>query len=681
MSAAGPQPGRPERAARLFSPEGGPAALTIAIGLLGLAWLLAHAVQIATYALPSGEFKALHVGGAAALVLLGVAARSPGRWARALHVALACAAAAFVAYVLREHGELTSARSFLPNATDLWLAVIFLGLCLYASLREWGWVVSGIAVLGLLYGYFGQSLPEGLLYHGGLSARRLVATTSIPYFSGLLGGLAELSAGTILPFMVLAAALQATGCVAFIMTLAYRLGGRTRAGPAQVAIISSGLMGMVSGSSVANVASTGALTIPLMKRVGFRPEFAGAVEAVASTGGQVTPPVMGLAAFLIVGLTGIPYGEVVVAAIAPAAIYYLYLMLAVHLRAVTRGLDASSDDTLRDELGGEGEPLWRLCLRHAHFFIAVTYLVWTLLATNLAGRTSLEATGILLALYVLRELALSWRSIGAVLHGVAGLLAHTAYLGATRGAQIAVVVAVIGVLVEVLTATGFAQKLSFWMLELAGGQLWLLLIVAAFACLAFGLGLPTSASYILVALMGAPALVSLGVPLLAAHFFVFFFANISAITPPVAVCCLVAAKIAEAGFFRTSLIAVRLGLPGFLLPFLFVTHPAILGIDASVAQTLWAAATALLGVVALNMAMEGFLLRPLVVVERGLLLLTAGALIHPAVPASLAGIGVFAVVMGWQWVRRSRPGGQPAQSAERPSGTRVTNPPMHGGQA
>ena len=622
--------GRADRLARLFSPEEGPAALTVLIGVLGLAWLAAHAVQIATYALPSGEFKALHVGGAAALVFLSVAARSRSWWARALHVALALAAAAFVAYVLREHEALTTARSFLPNAADFWIAVAFLALCLYASLREWGWVVGGIAVLGLLYGLFGQSMPEGLLYHGGLSARRLVATTSIPYFSGLLGGLAELSAGTILPFMVLAAALQATGCVAFIMTLAYRLGGRTRAGPAQVAIISSGLMGMVSGSSVANVASTGALTIPLMKRVGFRPEFAGAVESVASTGGQVTPPVMGLAAFLIVGLTGIPYGEVVVAAIVPAAVFYLYLMIAVHLRAAKRGLDASSDDTLRDELGGEGEPLWRLCLRHAHFFVATTYLVWTLLATNLAGRTSLEATALLLALYVLREAALSWRSLGDALRGLAGLVARTAHLGATRGAQIAVVVAVIGVLVEVLTATGFAQKLSFWMLELAGGKLWLLVVVAAFACLAFGLGLPTSASYILVALMGAPALVGLGVPLLAAHFFVFFFANISAITPPVAVCCLVAAKIAEAGFLRTSLIAVRLGLPGFLLPFLFVTHPAILGIDASVAQTLWAAATALLGVVALNVAMEGFLLRPLSAVERGALLLAAGALIHPA---------------------------------------------------
>src|SRR5690606_11042436 len=156
----------------------------------------------------------------------------------------------------------------------------------------------------------------------------------IPYFSGLLGSLAELSAGTIFPFMVFAAALQATGCVDFIMKLAYRVGGRSRAGPAQVAIISSGMMGMVSGSSSANGASTGALTIPLMKRVGFKPEFAGAVEAVASTGGQITPPVMGLAAFLIVGLTGIAYGEVIIAAVFPALIFYLYLMFAVHLRAM-----------------------------------------------------------------------------------------------------------------------------------------------------------------------------------------------------------------------------------------------------------------------------------------------------------------------------------------------------------
>jgi TRAP transporter 4TM/12TM fusion protein len=629
----------------------------VLIGVVGLVWIATHIIQIMDYVLPSGEFKALHVGGAVMLICLGVAQKSAARWARWLHLGLGLAAALFVGYVFREHQNLTGNRSFLPNTTDFWFAFFFLLLCLYASLREWGWVVSSIAVIGLLYGYFGQLFPDGLLYHGGISLKRLVGITSIPYFDGLLGSLAELSAGTILPFMLLAAALQATGSVSFIMSFAYRIGGRTRAGPAQVAIISSGFMGMVSGSSVANVASTGALTIPLMKRVGFKGEFAAAVEAVASTGGQITPPVMGLAAFLIVGLTGIPYGEVVIAAIFPALIYYLYLMLAVHLRAAKYGLDASADEALRTEMGVDDEPLWRSCLYNAHFFIAIIYLIWTLLETNLAGRTSLKATALLMTLFALREILLRWRTVGDIATGILRLIGRTAALGAISAAQIAVVVAVIGVLVDILTTTGFAQKLSFSMLELAGGNLWLLLIVAALACLAFGLGLPTSASYILVALMGAPALVSLGVPLIAAHFFVFFFANISAITPPVAVCCLVAAKIAQSGFFRTSFIAVRLGLPGFVLPFLFVIHPEILGVDASLGYTVFVSAMALVGVASLNIIIEGWLLTRIGILERLALLPAAGGLLHPELWTSLVGAALFAAVVVYQL--RKRASGQP----------------------
>ena len=665
-------------ASTYFADEGGRDWLVVLTGLAGLLWLGGHVAQVLNYVLPAGEFKAFHVGGAIVLVCLAIAARSrtaTGRW---LHVALAAAAALVVLYVFREHDALTGKRSFLPNSADFWVAITLLALALYASFREWGWVVSGIAIVGLLYGYFGQLFPDGLLYHGGISLQRLIGTTSIPYFSGLLGSLAELSAGTILPFMLLAAALEATGCVDFIMSLAYRLGGRTRAGPAQVAIVSSGFMGMVSGSSVANVASTGALTIPLMKRVGFRPEFAGAVEAVASTGGQVTPPVMGLAAFLMVGLTGIPYGEVVLAATFPALIYYLYLMWAVHLRAIKRGIDASSDEGLREELGADDVPLWRDCLHNAHFFVAIAYLIYMLLETNLAGRTSLQATAILLALYVARESVLTWRGTGAIVSGVLRLAGRTAHLGASRGAQIAVVVAVIGVLVDILTVTGFAQKLSFFMLELAGGSLWLLLVVAAVASLAFGLGLPTSASYILVALMGAPALVNLGVPLIAAHFFVFYFANVSAITPPVAVCCLVASKIADGGFFRTSFIAVRLGLPGFVLPFLFVAHPEILGIDASIGWTALVSAMALLGVAALNVIIEGHLLRPMAMWERAVLLPTAVGLLHPGLETSLIGIALFAAVLAWQWSGRGR--GYASQSGTVPAGTTLAKPPTEGGK-
>lgn len=651
------------RLAGQFTDERGTPWLLVLFGFCGLAYVLAHVLQIRHYFLPAGQFKIMHVGGAAGLILLYAAAKAEGALARWLHVALAIVAAAIIWYIFREHTLLTTRRSFLPNTTDTVVACVFLLICLYASIREWGWVVAAIAVAGLLYGYFGQLMPEGLLYHGGITLKRLLGYTSIPYFSGLLGSLAELSAGTIFPFMLLAAGLQATGCVEFIMQLAYRIGGRTRAGPAQIAIISSGMMGMVSGSSVANVASTGALTIPLMKRVGFRPEFAGAVEAVASSGGQITPPVMGLAAFLMVGLTGIPYGEIIVTAVFPALIYYLYLMFSVHLRAVKRDLDASKNKVLMEELG-TGESIWRACLYNAHFFIAVTYLVWTLLETNLAGRASIQATAILLGFYILREIAFSWRGFGTIASNIAGVIARTSFIGALTGAQIAVIVAVIGVLVEILTVTGFAQKLSFFMLELAGGNLWLLLVVAAVACLAFGLGLPTSASYILVALMGAPALVKLGVPLIAAHFFVFFFANISAITPPVAVCCLVAAKIAEGSFFRTSFIAVRLGLPGFILPFLFVAHPEILGIGSSLPYAAMVSAMALLGIMALNVMLEGYLLRPLNPLERTLLLPAALGLLHPSLWASVGGIVIFGALLGWQWVTRQQAHATSAEQRE-----------------
>ncbi|MBK5928103.1 TRAP transporter permease [Rhodobaculum claviforme] len=637
-----------KRAAGYFTASEGNPWLILLAGLASIVFVWAHVYQILTFFWPSGLFKIVHVGGTVMVLMLVAAAMARRLPSRVVHLVLALIAAAVIGYVFAEYRALTRQRSFLPNDTDMVVALVFLGLALYASMREWGWVVSAIAVVGLLYGYFGPSMPEGLLYHGGLNLKRLIGYTSIPYFHGLLGGLSELSAGTIFPFMLFAAALQATGCVAFIMQLAYRIGGRTRAGPAQIAIISSGFMGMVSGSSVANVASTGALTIPLMKKVGFKPEFAGAVESVASTGGQITPPVMGLAAFLIVGMTGIPYGEIVLAAVFPALIFYGYLMFAVHLRAVRFNLDASAQVELTREFESP-EPVWLACLKHLHFFIATGYLVTVLIVVNMPGRAALQAAAILIGLYVLREVALSWRGIAAIASNTLRLLCTIAYDGALRGAQVAVVVAVIGVLVDILAVTGFSQKLSFFMLELAGGNLALLLVVAAFACLAFGLGLPTSAAYILVALLGAPALVQLGVPLIAAHMFVFFFANISAITPPVAICCLVAAKIAQASFFRTSFIAVRLGLPGFILPFMFVIHPEILGVDAGLAATAFAALLALIGVITLNVIMEGYLLRPLSIAERVLLLPAAFGLLYPSLWASLFGIGLLTLVTARQW--------------------------------
>ena len=362
------------------------------------------------------------------------------------------------------------------------------------------------------------SFPARFFFHGGIALQRLLAYTSIPYFQGLLGGLTALSAGTIFLFMLFGGALKATGAIDFIVRIGFAVGRRSKAGPALVAVTSSGLMGTVSGSTVANVASTGALTIPLMKRYGFSGQFSAAVEAVASTGGQLMPPVMGLAAFLIVGMTGIAYNQVMLAAVAPALIYYAYLMMAVHLRASNVGLDAREQVLANDD----GVTLGQAAKRQWHLAIAIALLVWLLVTGTPAGMAALIAVSVLLGLDFLITLIVGRGSRASFGEGL-GRIANGLIEGARAGAAVATVIAVIGVLIEVLTVTGFAQKLSFFMLDLSDGSLFTLSIVVALSCLVFGLGLPTSASYFIVALFGAPALVELGVPLLAAHLFVFLF--------------------------------------------------------------------------------------------------------------------------------------------------------------
>jgi len=382
----------------------------------------------------------------------------------------------------------------------------------------------------------------------------------------------------------------------------------------------------------------------MMKRSGFKPEFAGAVEAVASTGGQLTPPVMGLAAFLIVGTTGIPYLEVMLAAAFPALIYYVHLMLGVHLRTVALGIDTrkvSQKDADGMEPIGVGEAM----LRYGHLLLGIAVLVWLLVIQMPAGTAALYSIGALIALDSLRRLVTGYREPLKALGGILRMVVTGLNVGARGGAQVAVVIAVIGVMVEVFAVTGFAQKLSNMMLELADGRLWLLLLIAALTCLVFGLGLPTSAAYIIVAVLGAPAMMKLGVPELAAHMFVFYFANVSAITPPVAVSALVAANIAGGRFMTTAFTSMQLGLPGFLLPFLFVVRPEILGIDASLWVQAAVAGLALIAVLSLNVALEGFLLRPMRLWERLLVLPAAFGLLEPGWITTVIGLALLAVVV------------------------------------
>lgn len=640
--------------ARLFSDKSGH--ISAIFGLVGVGMALLHMYQIAGFPFPGGLFKGMHLSLALLLSLLGLAMKLPDEkpWSRRILLALALFSLVPFFYLIVEYDPLINDRSFFPNTADIVVALLLLGLSMYVAVREWGILIPGIAAVGLAYGYFGYLLPGDLLYHAGFPFERLLGYTSIPYFRGLLGGLTAVSASTIFIYMVFAGLLKSTGGLDLLMKIAFALSGRSRAGPAQAAVIGSGFMGMISGSTMANVASTGAFTIPLMKRFGFRPHFAGAVEAVASAGGQVTPPKMGLAAFLIVGLTGIPYIEIIAAATLPAILYYSYLLIAVHIQAVRLDLGAT-----RQQRNVEGLPLMDVSMRrafllHGHPILAIFVLIGLLLAGEPANRSALIAVEIVIVLEAAKCIWLNRRRPLEMLKSMGERILAGLARGAHSGAQVAVVVAVISVMVEMLVATGLAQKLSYMMLDIAGGNLWGLVFIAALTCLVFGVGMPTSAAYILVALLGAPALIELGVPILAAHLFVFYLANMSAITPPVAVGCLVASNLAQAPFMRTAFTAVRLGLPGFILPFLFIARPEILGLGAPFWMQLLVSALAGVSMVAINVALEGVFAKRLSLPERLLLLPAAFSLFSTSWWAIAAGMVLLALVLGRQLILARR---------------------------
>ncbi|HUS96529.1 MAG TPA: TRAP transporter large permease subunit, partial [Hyphomicrobiaceae bacterium] len=342
------------------------------------------------------------------------------------------------------------------------------------------------------------------------------------------------------------------------------------------------------------------------------------------------------------------YNSIMVAAIAPALIYYAYLMLAVQLRASNMGLDARASAELDQVVD-----LKAAAARQWHLLISIATLVWLLVTGTPAGTAALIAVLMVLGLDAIVTIARG-RGNGASFIEAGSRILNGIAEGARAGAMVATVIAVIGVLIEVLTVTGFAQKLSFAMLDLSDGSLFTLSIVVAASCLVFGLGLPTSASYFIVALFGAPALVELGVPLLAAHMFVFYFANLSAVTPPVAVAALVGANIAKASFWGTSFEAVRLALPGFLLPFLFLFEPEILGIGKGFGAQLLAIAQALLATAALNFALEGRIFNRVSVIERVILAAAALGLLYWVTWLEIVSAVAIIAMIAWSWLQAKR---------------------------
>lgn len=499
--------------------------------------------------------------------------------------------------------------------------------------RKWGYIIPIFVLISLVYASFGYLLPHPF-YHSGISFDRLMGYSSM-FFRGMLGSITTLSASVVYILFIFVGLLEALGGDQMFLRLGQNMAAKFRSGPAQSAVVCSALMGMLSGSTAANVATTGSFTIPMMKSVGYKPGYAGAIECVASTGGQITPPIMGAAAFLIVALTGIPYAQIVIAAILPAIIYYFYIGLSVELRARKDNIDAS--------IKGKQESNLLIITENLNLILPIFILVYYLLKQYSAGLSAIYASYGLIGFTIIKNVFFSKdnkiesfkRTFRDIINGLEK--------ASMQAVAIVAFFACVNIAVEMLIVTGLAQKFSSIMLNMAGGSLLILLILTAITSIIFGMGMPTPGAYILVALLGAPAIVEAGSSLLVAHMFVLYYAVLSCVIPPVAVAPMVACGIAETDFWDVALKALRLALPAFILPFYFVYRPEILlSANTNLLDAFYAFVFAFVAMIGISIAFEGYFIRSLKMVERVVLGILAVLLIDPGFLTSVIGlVGLF----------------------------------------
>lgn len=577
--------------------------------------------------------RAVHLGFGLALVYLLYPTRKS--WSRTkvhpLDVVLAILGAAAPAYILIEYQQLVL-RSGLVTNVDLAVGLVGILLVVEATRRVVGLPMVTVVVLFLAYAFAGPYMP-GVLAHRGLTVSQLVGHL---YFTteGIFGIPLGVSSTFIFLFILFGAYLESTGLGKFFIDLANSIAGWASGGPAKVAVLSSGLMGTVSGSSVANVVGTGSLTIPMMKKLGYHKNFAGAVEAAASTGGQLMPPVMGAAAFLMAEFVGVPYIDIVKAAVIPALLYFTGVWLGVHFEAKRSNLKGLP----RDQLPKMGQ----LLMERGHLAIPLVVIVYLLVT----GYTPMRAALVAIVLSILCS-ALRKSTRMKPIEIVRGL-----DKGARNVLSVLVACASAGIVIGVVTKTGVGLKLASGLLTLSGGLLLPTMFFTMITAIVLGMGVPTTANYVITSTIAAPAIIQMGVPVLAAHMFVFYFGIIADVTPPVALAAFAGAGIAGGNALRTGVNAAKLAIAAFIIPYMFVLSPVILMIDATIPGLVMTTLTAIIGMIALSSALIGYLADNCRIYER--IILAAGGLllIDPGAVTDLTGIALFAIVLFLQLKRK-----------------------------
>lgn len=613
----------------------------IAITTIAVLYSLFH-LYITFNPMPTLLQRSIHVGVGALLIFLVYPASKKSRqtgmaWYDWLWV---LGAISSVGYLMHQYQDLMTVRGGIPNTLDISFAIITTLVVLEAARRVTGWILIIFALIFLTYPFISSMdfMPNSLLTRpydlGDIFGQLYLKTEGI--FSSAIGA----SVTFIFLFILFGSFLAKSGMGQLFNDIALALAGDKQGGPAKVAVISSGFMGSINGAAVANVVSTGAFTIPLMKKIGYHKNFAGAVEASASVGGQILPPIMGASAFIMAETTGVSYGTIALAALLPALLYYLGVIAQVHFRAGKQNLKGLSKDQL---------PKFKEIMKaRGHMLLPIVALVWFLIESVPIGYAAAYTIGITVLISQIRkETRMGIKEIIAALED-----------GAKQSLSVMAACAVVGIVIGVVNLTSFGTVITSSIVTLGAGSLFLTLFLTMVASMILGMGLPSIPAYIITATMAAPALASFGIPVLVAHMFVFYFGIFANITPPVALASFAGAGIAQGDPMKTGWQSLRLALAGFIVPFMFVYNPHMLMIETAnvgvmaktfplpnVIDIVSVVISSIIGVLGLSASVEGYFKQPMAIWQRIILAIGSLMLIVPELTTDLVGIAIVATMI------------------------------------
>ncbi|MGM0874673.1 MAG: TRAP transporter permease [Bacillota bacterium] len=636
-----------------YDPEAGTRKLTGILGYIAFFGLLAFSL-FQLYTAIFGVFTAqiqrtVHLGFALSLIFLLFPANRKKRQKGKLQIAwydgiLAVLSIGVGAYWPFFFKDLVMSVGRLTTL-DFIVGLLAILLVLEATRRAVGLPIMIIAIIFVLYGLFGQYMP-GFLSHRGLSMDRLVQTM---FFTteGILGTPLAVSSTFIFLFLLFGSFLIRTGVGQYFNDLSIAIAGRSIGGPAKVAIFSSALQGTISGSSVANVVTSGAFTIPMMKKLGYKKEFAGAVEAAASTGGQLMPPIMGAAAFLMIEFigNGISYWDIAKAATIPAILYFAGIWIMTHFEAKRLGLRGLT----KEEMPSRKEVFGKIYL-----LIPIVAIIVLLMSNITVTHAALYS--------ILISIVVGFINKDARMKFIDIIFALVD--GARTALGVAAATAAAGIIVGIVTKTGLGLKLANGLIELSGGYLIPTLMLTMVAALILGMGSPTTANYVITSTIAAPAIILLGVPDLPAHLFVFYFGIIADITPPVALAAFAAAGVSGGEPIRTGIESSKLAIAAFIIPYIFVLSPELLMIDTTWLEVVWVVFSAIAGMTAIGAGVIGYWMRGMHWLERIIAVIVGLLLIYPERISDITGIIMFIALLALQYVWKRDKDNKPKMSAQ-----------------